>query len=114
MATVDPYSHTQHIASAVLDELAKRTAQCGVPPDVAREHGETLVFLRTTMGHIVEKLDSIEKKLDDGTIQFKEHNNRLTVLETEKKTGIAMALAVGGALWSAFTWYVNIKTGKGP
>jgi hypothetical protein len=97
MSNNDPYSQTQHIAAAVLDELARRTS-CGVSPDVAREHGDALATLTVKMEHINTSLEEIKKMLKEGGEEFKSLNNRLTVLETQKGTAIAVLSGIGSGI----------------
>ena len=110
MSDQEQHNYTQKL-DRIIEELNKRPT-CGAPVEVVAEHTKTLEYLKNEMGHVVKTLERIDKKLEDGNANFDDHATRLTKLETEKGTAVAVVTSVGAALWSVLTWYVNIKAGK--
>ena len=78
--------------------------------DIILSHSKILTELGENVKHLNEKLSIIEEKFDSKLERidkkfdslFKKHDNhssRLTVLETEKKTWIAIFLSTGAIAW---------------
>jgi hypothetical protein len=93
-------SLTQHISEAVLAAVRGTPAlNCGADPATMGRHEEML-------RNIIAKLEKIDNKLDDGNAKFESTNTRLTKLETEKTTAVAMLagaisliISIGGMLF---------------
>lgn len=70
---------------------------------ILTELGESAKHLNEKLSIMEEKFDSklerIDKKFDNLFKKYDDHSSRLTVIETEKKTWIAIFLSVGAISW---------------
>lgn len=107
---IDQHQYTRKL-DAILEAL-KNGDGCGAKAEIVKEHTESISYLKNELPHVVKALERIEKKLDDGNRTFDDHTKRLTILETQKSTSVAVGVSILGALWSALTWYINVKGGK--
>jgi peptidoglycan hydrolase CwlO-like protein len=94
-------SLTQHISEAVLAAVRGTPAlNCGADPATMGRHEEMLKNIIKKLDSIDAKLDTTDRKLDDGNAKFENQNIRLTKLETEKSTVVAILAGAGGLIIS--------------
>ncbi|OGV53553.1 MAG: hypothetical protein A2017_20865 [Lentisphaerae bacterium GWF2_44_16] len=78
--------------------------------DIILSHSKILTELRQNVKYLNEKLSIIEEKFDSkleridkkfDTLfkKYDDHSSRITVIETEKRTWIAIFLSVGAITW---------------
>ena len=86
-----------------LDKLQLKTSQtCS---DVVVEHSKILSSVEQSMLYVKESVTKMDKKIDELVKENKENSTRLTKLETEKKTIVAVAMAIGSVILSLFQMF---------
>lgn len=92
--------------SEVYDKLnsipIKVTQTCS---DVVVEHSKILSSVEQSMLYVKESVTKMDKKIDELVKENKENSTRLTKLETEKKTIVAVAMAIGSVILSLFQMF---------
>lgn len=73
--------------------------------DVVVEHSKLLSSVEQGMLYVKESVTKMDSKIDELVKENKENSTRLTKLETEKKTVVAVATAIGSIILSLFQMF---------
>lgn len=71
---------------------------CSLPPETVREHSERLARIETKLDQVLDNMDVLFKKAQTNADNISANSHRLTVLETQKGTAIAIVTAIGSGL----------------
>lgn len=88
-------------------ENQKKQEGCGAARDTVIEHTKILTELSQNMIHVRGGIEEAVLKIDKLMAKLESHNDRILTLETEKRTWIAMILAIGACLWDFIQSYVS-------
>ena len=90
----------------ILKRIEKKidTPTCPADKKTYEKHCRILEDIQVTFPQFKDALKDIKEVLKEGAETFKNHERRITVMETEKKTAIGVVAFIGAVLGGIAGW----------
>lgn len=96
MDELEQYTKTQSLQEII--RLIHQQGGCGVSSEVARQHGDALIEIKTKLGYLIDGQQELKREFQAARSDLYErtgdHSEKITKLETEKKTMAAIITSI--------------------